>query len=75
MPLQVKRTGLARNASKRTHKVLQQEVEAKPKITAKELKEKDPQLLQQVSVKTTQRRLKDDLSYEHWAPSHKLTLT
>ena len=45
------------------------------RITAKELKEKNTQLLQQVSVRTIQRRLKDDLYYEHRAPQRKPTLT
>ncbi|MPD06228.1 hypothetical protein E2C01_102025 [Portunus trituberculatus] len=54
--------------SKRTLKVLQRQVEAEPGITAKELKEKNPQLLQNVSVRTIQRRLKDDLCYAHRAP-------
>ena len=66
--LQVKRAGLSRKMSKRTLKVLLQQVEAETRITAKELKEKNTQLLQQVSVRTIQRCLKDDLCYEHGAP-------
>ena len=61
LPLQVKRAGLPRKTSKKTLKLLQRQVEAEPRITAKELKEKNPQLLQQVYVRTNQRRLKDDL--------------
>lgn len=74
-PLQVKRAGKQRKVSKRTLKVLQRQVEAEPRITAKELKEKNPKLLQQVSVRTVQRRLKDDLCYEHRAPRRKPILT
>ena len=74
-PLQVKRAGKQRKVSKRTLKVLQRQVEAEPRITAKELKEKNPKLIQQVSVRTVQCRLKNDLCYEHRAPRRKPILT
>ncbi|MPC41757.1 hypothetical protein E2C01_035360 [Portunus trituberculatus] len=59
---------------KRTLKVLKKLVEAEHRITAKELKEKNSQLLQQVSVWEIH-HLKNDLSFDHRAPQHKPILT
>ncbi|KAK3887812.1 hypothetical protein Pcinc_008091 [Petrolisthes cinctipes] len=48
-----------------TLKVVQRQVEFNPKITAKEIKEKNPQPLQGASVRTIQRLLRDDLHFDH----------
>ncbi|XP_069971417.1 uncharacterized protein [Penaeus vannamei] len=41
------------------------QVESQPRITAPELKERNPVLLAEVSVKTIYRRLKNDLKFSH----------
>lgn len=74
-PLQIKRTGPARKTPEGTLKLIQRQVEVEPRITATELKEKNPLLLQTVSVRTIQRRLRDDLCYERRAPRRKPILT
>lgn len=50
-------------------------MEAEPTITAKEVKEENPQHLQQMSVGTIQNLLRDDLGYKHWAPYCKLIVS
>lgn len=55
--------------------MIQRQVEVKLRITAKELKEKNPLFLQTVSVRTIQRRLRDDLCHERRAPRRKPILT
>ncbi|KAG0716278.1 Transposable element Tcb1 transposase [Chionoecetes opilio] len=74
-PLRKKRTGKARLTSQRTLKVLQCQVDLEPRISAKELREKNPRLLQAVSVRTIQRRLRDDLCFQYRAPRRKPILT
>ncbi|KAG0718219.1 Transposable element Tcb1 transposase [Chionoecetes opilio] len=75
LPLQKKRTGKARLTSQTTLKVLQRQVNLEPRISAKELREKNPRLLQDVSVRTIQRRLRDDLCFQYRAPRRKPILT
>ncbi|KAG0721643.1 Transposable element Tcb1 transposase [Chionoecetes opilio] len=73
--LQKKRTGKARLTSQRTLKVLQHQVDLEPCISAKELREKNPRLFQDVSVRTIQRCLRDDLCFQYRAPRRKPILT
>ena len=74
-PLQGKRTGRPRDTSQRTLNVLKLQVDNEPRITAKELKEKNPRLLLDVSVRTIQKRLSDDLKFKHRAPRRNPILT
>lgn len=70
-----KRTGRPRITSTRTLKVLKRQVDNEPRISAKELKENNPRLLQDVSVRTIQKRLRDDLKFQYRAPRRKPILT
>jgi len=51
-PLQKKQPGKPQKTSKRTLNVLRRQVDSQPRITAPELKERNPVLLADVSVKT-----------------------
>jgi len=51
-PLQKKQPGRPQKTSKRTLNVLRRQVDSQPRITAPELKERNPVLLADVSVKT-----------------------
>lgn len=62
-PEQKKRPGRERKTSLRTLNVVKRQVDACPQITAREIKEQNPQLLGQVSVRTVQRCLHDDLEF------------
>ena len=62
-PQQKKRPGRVRKTSSRTLNVVKRQVDACPQITARELREQNPQLLGQVSVRTVQRRLHNDLEF------------
>ena len=75
VPLHKKRPGRPRKNSQRTLKLLQRQVEQEPRITAKELKERNTQLLENTSVRTIQKRLRDDLGFQHRAPRRKPLLT
>ena len=75
VPLHKKRPGRPRKNSQRTLKLLQRQVELEPRITAKELKERNKQLLENTSVRTIQKRLRDDLGFQHRAPRRKPLLT
>lgn len=48
--------------------MIQQKVDAVPRTIKNELKEKNPQILQQVSVRTIQSHRKIEIGYEHRAP-------
>lgn len=74
-PLQQKRPGGPRKTSQRSLKVLKRQVDLEPRISAKELKEKNPRLLHNVSVRTIQRRLHDDLRFQYRTPRRKPILT
>ncbi|XP_076047198.1 uncharacterized protein LOC143028681 [Oratosquilla oratoria] len=63
-PLQNKPTGRPRKTTPRTLKVLRRQVDASPRITAPQLKEKNPKLLGHVSVRTVRHRL-HDLQFSH----------
>ena len=60
-PRRKKGSGRPRKTSARTNFILKKEVKADPGITALELKEKHPKLLQDVAVRTVQHRLQKDL--------------
>ncbi|XP_045134459.1 uncharacterized protein LOC123518022 [Portunus trituberculatus] len=62
-PEQKKRPGRGRKTSSCTINVVKRQVDAFPQITARELKEQNPQLLGQVSVRTVQHCLHDDLEF------------
>lgn len=49
----------------RTLRVVQRVVKSSPRISSKEIKEKNPQLLQGASVRTVQRRLRDNLHFDY----------
>ena len=56
-----KRPGGVRKTTPRTLKILQRQVDREPRISAKELKHKNPQLLANVSLRTMQCRLHNNL--------------
>ena len=62
--LQQKPLGRRRKLSLRDLRILRRAVEAEPSITARQLKERNPDILGTVSVRTIQRRLHDDLGYK-----------
>ncbi|KAG0717578.1 hypothetical protein GWK47_054126 [Chionoecetes opilio] len=57
------RPGRERKTSQRTLNVMKRQVDAQPQITARELKEKNSQLLECVSIRTVQRCLHDNLEF------------
>lgn len=64
-PLQKKSTRRPRKTTPRMLKVLRRQVDANPRLTAPQLKEQNPNLLRDVSVRTVCRWLHDDLKFSH----------
>ena len=64
-PLHLKSPGAKRKLSDATLKVLRREVDKSPRITARQLKENNPMLLSDVSLRTIQRVLERDLRYKY----------
>ena len=60
-----KKPGGIKKVNQRTLNVLRREVDKMPRISARELKEQNPQLLSHVGVRTIQRILKRDLHYQY----------
>ena len=58
--------GRPRKLNERALRIVKREVEAKPSITARQLKERNPGILCDVSVRTIQRYLHDKLGYTRW---------
>ncbi|MPC88779.1 Transposable element Tcb1 transposase [Portunus trituberculatus] len=66
-----KRPGGIRKTTPRTLEILQRQLDREPYISARELKKKNPQMLANVSVRTVQRLLHDDLGYRYLKPQRK----
>ena len=69
------RPGKARKTSHRSLAILKREVITNPRMTARMLKEQNPHLLDNVSVRTVRRRLHDDLHFRSHRPVKKPFLT
>ena len=67
--------GKARKTSHRSLAILKREVITNPCMTAHMLKEQNPHLLSNVSVRTVRRRLHDDLDFRSHRPVKKPLLT
>ena len=63
--------GKPRLISPRTMKLIKRQVDQSPSTSMKAIKFKNPQLLGNVSVRTVQRRLSQDLGYKKVAPTRK----
>ncbi|XP_064082559.1 uncharacterized protein LOC135198676 isoform X3 [Macrobrachium nipponense] len=74
-PLQGKSTGRPRKITTGTLKVLRKQVDADPCLRAPQLKEKNPVLLGNVSVRTVQRRLSDNLKISRCFAGRKPMIT
>ena len=74
-PPRKKGSGRPRKTSPRTDFILKKEVKADPGITALEIKEKHPKLLQDVAVRTVQHRLQKDLKLPSRRAAKKPLLT
>lgn len=59
LPVGKPRPGPSKKTSPRTLTVIKRQLEVKPKSTARELKEKNPRLLSNVSIRTVNRRIAD----------------
>lgn len=59
LPSPKPRPGPSKKTSPRTLTVIKKQLEIKPTITARELKEKNPQLLSNISIRTVNRRVSD----------------
>ena len=55
--------GRPRKLDQRALRIMRRQVEAEPSITARQLKQRNPGILGQVSVRTIQRHLHNDLGY------------
>lgn len=69
------RSGRPKVTSPWTVNVLKRQVEPKPVLTARELKADNPRLLGDVSLRTVQRRLHDDLGYRRFRARRKPLLS
>lgn len=74
-PTHRKRVGMTRKTSARTLNIIKRQTDCNPRVTAKELKEQNPALLGEVSLRTVQRRLHEDLHYRSCRPRLKPHLT
>ena len=74
-PVHKPRSGRGRKVSQRTLSIIKREVERDPHLTAKALREKNPTVLGDVSVRTVQRSLHDDLGYRSCKPRPKPLIT
>ena len=63
VPLQRKSKGKPKLLSPRTLKMIKRQVDENPTLTARQLKDRNPLLLQDVSIRTIQRALCRDLGY------------
>lgn len=73
-PVHKARPGRGRNVSQRTLHSVKRQLDCNPHLTAKEMKEKNP-FLANVSVRTIQRRIHDDLGYRSCEARPKSLLT
>ena len=74
-PVPKPKTGRPKLISRRTGKVLNRQVSRNPRSTARELKETNPHLLGNVSVRSIQQFLHDDLGYRSYRARRKPLLT
>lgn len=68
-------TGRPRKTYSRTLNIIKRDVEKVPSISARQLKENNSALLGQVSLRTVQRRVHDDLRFKHFVARPKPLLT
>ena len=66
VPAPLPKPGRPRLTSARTRSVIARQVNKDPKLTARELKEKNPKLLGNVSLRSVQQLLHDDLGYKSY---------
>lgn len=74
IPSQVKRSGRPKKTSNRSMTILKRQLEVNPRMTSRKLKESNPQLLGDVSVRTVNRRI-NELGYTSHRPRKKPILT
>jgi len=74
-PVPKPRSGRPRLVSKRSLGVVRRQVEANPRLTARELKESNPNILGGVSIRCVQKILHDDLGYRSCRPRRKPLVT
>ena len=75
VPAPLPKPGRPRLTSARTRSVIARQVNKDPKLTARELKEKNPKLLGNVSLRSVQQLLHDDLGYKSYRARKKPLLT
>lgn len=75
LPVPKPRPGRPRLTSPRTRKVINRQVCANPRLTAREIKQNNPQLLGNVSIRSIQDLLHDDLGYRSYRARRKPLLT
>ncbi|XP_042216883.1 uncharacterized protein LOC121862631 [Homarus americanus] len=75
LPTPKPRSGRPRLTSPRTRKVIARQVNANPKLMARELKQANPGLFGQVFLRSVQQLLHDDLGYRAYRPRRKPLLT
>ena len=73
--LQKKAPGRPRKLDVRALRIIKRAVEAEPSITARQLKERNPGILGEVSVRPIKRVLHDDLGYIRQRACKKMVLT
>ena len=69
------KAGRPRKVSQRTIKVMKRHLAATPKLTARQLKEKNPHLLADVSIRTIQQRIHEDIGFGNFKSRPKPLLT
>ena len=75
LPLPKKAPGKTPKTSPRTRKVLARQLERSPGLTARELKEQNPLLLRDVSIRCVQETLKRDLKFKSYRARKKPLIT
>lgn len=74
-PTPLPKPGRPRKTTFRTRQLISRQVSKDPRLTARDLKEKNPQLLADVSVRSVQQLLHDDLGYRSFCARKKPLLT
>ena len=75
IPAPKPKPGRPRKVSKKTLRVIKRQLVSQPSLTAKEIKEKNPRLLADVSLRTVQERIHDDLEFKSFRARKKPLLT
>jgi len=66
LPMKKKPPGKTHKTSLRTLRLVHRELECNPRVSARKIKEDNPRLLSNVSVRTLSRRIHDDLHYHSY---------